>query len=504
MSGWLNQLWWAIALLYTLTIGGCWWLSEAQPEGIADAKADALARRVAHVTGQQHWSKVGAIAWTDHLQRRYLWDRKRNLLRCQWQDKQNRTSSAYLSLAPPNHGLVQRNHKPLQPLPLQKATLRNVRLWWQDARLWLNPLAEIFAPHTLRKRISRNGRSHLLLIHKTHHTASLFLLASTGIPTSWQRWSPSSPIGGLKVQLSAWKADASGIHLSHQRTMLWSTLRLEKLRTAKAVSQLAAKDPFAPLLQTPKAQRIVSLPPASQAPSPYFFDGLALAFLLLLGLSRIALQRFTRPRTHFVFPSPIEHPLRHAHIVEACMPRDFCQHIIQTAEAHPWTQERHTQPTLDQPIQNIPALHSRIVDFLEQEAFPKVAALYQLPADALAIREAFVVKYDASSQKLDLHRDASILTLSIALNDASEYTGGGTYFASLQRVLPLPHAGDMLIHCGKLQHGGWTVKSGTRYLLVCFIDCSAYPDFAHAEIQTWNSAEPNDTEVMRRIYSNHP
>ncbi|HAA56792.1 MAG TPA: hypothetical protein DCE42_18645 [Myxococcales bacterium] len=230
--------------------------------------------------------------------------------------------------------------------------------------------------------------------------------------------------------------------------------------------------------------------------------GVFLGALCLLLVSRFLLVRFLPLRRDMiVFPSELEHPLKYGYIRRGCMSKTLCSQCLRAAEAGSWTKERHTQATQDQRIDTLPAIYDELTACLQKDILPLVASLYRFPAEQLGIKEAFIVKYDEHVQcKLDLHRDASILTCSVALNDRADYVGGGTYFPSIEEVITLERAGDMLVHCGKIQHGGYPVKKGVRYLLVCFVVCAAVDILDHREIATWNSAEPSDREVMKRLF----
>ena len=55
----------------------------------------------------------------------------------------------------------------------------------------------------------------------------------------------------------------------------------------------------------------------------------------------------------------------------------------------------------------------------------------------LRVSDAFVVRYDAAAQRsLPTHQDDSHLSLTIALNDAGEYEGGGTAFEDVDGASP--------------------------------------------------------------------
>jgi len=93
---------------------------------------------------------------------------------------------------------------------------------------------------------------------------------------------------------------------------------------------------------------------------------------------------------------------------------------------------------------------------------------------AFRVSDAFVVKYNASSGQRELkpHRDGSVFSFNIALNDLSEYEGGGTSFRALGGdelgAIRSPK-GHLMAHSSALMHGGHPLVSGTRYILVVFV-----------------------------------
>jgi len=84
----------------------------------------------------------------------------------------------------------------------------------------------------------------------------------------------------------------------------------------------------------------------------------------------------------------------------------------------------------------------------------------------------FVVRYCLDGQKeLCPHHDASTYTINVALNEG-EYEGGGCRFIRQDYKVTNQAIGTMLMHPGRLTHyhEGLPVTSGTRYILVSFIN----------------------------------
>ena len=84
------------------------------------------------------------------------------------------------------------------------------------------------------------------------------------------------------------------------------------------------------------------------------------------------------------------------------------------------------------------------------------------------------MRYDAEAQNsLSLHTDQSLLSFTIALNDPSEYEGGGTYFRGIDRAVDAPAAGHAVMFPGKVEHAGQAITQGRRYIIVLFMGYEA-------------------------------
>jgi hypothetical protein len=88
--------------------------------------------------------------------------------------------------------------------------------------------------------------------------------------------------------------------------------------------------------------------------------------------------------------------------------------------------------------------------------------------------------------RLEAHRDGSILSFTVLLSPPEEFEGGGTFFDALRDedaqapalyangVVRPPQAGDAVLHSGKLLHGADVVTKGQRVVLVGFVDMAAW------------------------------
>jgi hypothetical protein len=130
------------------------------------------------------------------------------------------------------------------------------------------------------------------------------------------------------------------------------------------------------------------------------------------------------------------------------------------------------------------------IDF-DGRLFQSFSDRYGIDVEDLSYLDLFVANYmvnDGSSDdvmdRLELHRDGSILAFSLLLNSPDEFNGGGTFYDALRDVPPTlgilhpggvirpERAGDAVLHCGKILHGADTVTWGSRTVLVGFVDVS--------------------------------
>jgi len=153
---------------------------------------------------------------------------------------------------------------------------------------------------------------------------------------------------------------------------------------------------------------------------------------------------------------------------------DICKWIMEEGEKHAsnnggWTTCRHTNyPTTDLPVKDIPTIYSFILSSLSN-LLDKIVKMYGLEGSNINIDDLFLVKYHEKLQnELELHKDGSVLSFGIVLSNSDDYEGGGTMFEdgmhySLEQ-------GDMLVHCGRVNHTGMKITKGNRYVLVAFLD----------------------------------
>eukprot|EP00633_Aureoumbra_lagunensis_P003060 CAMPEP_0197299384 /NCGR_PEP_ID=MMETSP0890-20130614/45932_1 /TAXON_ID=44058 ORGANISM="Aureoumbra lagunensis, Strain CCMP1510" /NCGR_SAMPLE_ID=MMETSP0890 /ASSEMBLY_ACC=CAM_ASM_000533 /LENGTH=281 /DNA_ID=CAMNT_0042777671 /DNA_START=231 /DNA_END=1076 /DNA_ORIENTATION=+ len=97
----------------------------------------------------------------------------------------------------------------------------------------------------------------------------------------------------------------------------------------------------------------------------------------------------------------------------------------------------------------------------------------------LIIYDALILHYNATFSaehsaiaSQPVHRDNCVKTYNIALNQ--NFSGGGTYFEAMNKVIRLKNIGDALVHPGEYRHAGAATTQGSRWLLVLFLTRKAF------------------------------
>jgi len=132
-------------------------------------------------------------------------------------------------------------------------------------------------------------------------------------------------------------------------------------------------------------------------------------------------------------------------------------------------------------VSNLPRGSDWLRAKLKESLFPLLESRFGVRADDLTLNDALIIGYIGPSRSQPIHRDASIVSLNIALSPKENYTGGGTFFEGLG--VPGGKAlqnerGHVLCHSSGIMHAGRAVETGQRWVLVLFVVARTEPQFA--------------------------
>jgi tetratricopeptide (TPR) repeat protein len=194
---------------------------------------------------------------------------------------------------------------------------------------------------------------------------------------------------------------------------------------------------------------------------------------------------------------PSESVLENGHLIfeakEAVMDESKCEFFIRMAK-ETIERERLKDDELDERDQDQPTnseLGEARLSKLPSEALIELRSilqdtLYPMLTDRfgmehLTVYDGLILGSIAPSRSQPVHRDASLLTLNIALSSPDNFEAGGTYIEGLQNHDGQPlriDRGKVLCHSSGIMHAGTAITSGERWVLVLFVIAKDEPQIA--------------------------
>ena len=154
---------------------------------------------------------------------------------------------------------------------------------------------------------------------------------------------------------------------------------------------------------------------------------------------------------------------------------EICNWIINETEEYVnkngWdTDTFKNYPTYDLKLSKITKIEDYFLNYELSKIMKYIEKSYCLPDETkFNITDLNIIKYSDELQTyLENHIDSGFITFNIALNNITDYEGGGTYFDD--GLIINIDKGEMLVHCGQVIHRGLTITKGVRYILVGFIN----------------------------------
>jgi len=188
---------------------------------------------------------------------------------------------------------------------------------------------------------------------------------------------------------------------------------------------------------------------------------------------------------------PSEKNLSNGHLIfetkEAVLDGNDCDFFIQTAretikngriadmekeinsDDPAW--ERTNSELGEARISNLPpASLERLNSILQKSLYPMLQERFGV--EDLSVYDGLILGSIAPSMSQPVHRDASLVTLNIALSSPDDFEGGGTYIEGLENHNGLPlciDRGKVLCHSSGIMHAGTAISAGERWVLVLFV-----------------------------------
>ena len=161
-------------------------------------------------------------------------------------------------------------------------------------------------------------------------------------------------------------------------------------------------------------------------------------------------------------------------------------------------------------LSNMPRTREWLSQTLPARFYPLLRDRFGV--DDPVLYDGLVLGTQAPTRSQPIHRDASLLTLNVALScPSSDYQGGGTYLEALDEILRI-RKGHLLCHAGSAMHAGNAISGGERWVLVLFLLDPRQPQLArrcharaleHLQLQEYDQAQAVLDAGLQSIAPHH-
>ena len=160
-------------------------------------------------------------------------------------------------------------------------------------------------------------------------------------------------------------------------------------------------------------------------------------------------------------------------------------------------------------LSNMPKTRDWLKETLPTRFYPLLKDRFGV--DDLVLYDGLVLANLGQTRSQPIHRDASLVTLNVALSPVTDYEGGGTYIEALDEVLRIDQ-GHLLSHAGSVMHAGNAISEGERWVFVLFLLGESQPQLArrchakaieHMRLQEFDQAERFLQTGLKSIVPNH-
>ncbi|MEM1122258.1 MAG: hypothetical protein AAGJ18_17565 [Bacteroidota bacterium] len=222
--------------------------SESKPTGTTGPAADALANKVLAAINKPAWDTTGVIQWTFAGRNSFLWDKKRNLVKVNWEDNEA------LVVLDETTGKAYKNGVEVTGDEGDKLVKKAWASFCNDS-FWLNAPAKVFDPGTERSIVDLpDGKKGLMITYKsggvTPGDSYLWILDDNGLPTSYKMW-VSIPIipGGMEFTWEDWNTLSTGAKIATHHKSKVLEIPVTNIKAATDLTSFGlTEDPFQPIL----------------------------------------------------------------------------------------------------------------------------------------------------------------------------------------------------------------------------------------------------------------
>jgi hypothetical protein len=232
-----------LTLVITL-LGVLYFISKPLPVGQQGTTAEELTDKIQEAINQKSWDTTAAVSFTFRGNHHYLWDKKRNLVQVQWDNKKVLYDTQTLE------GTAYGNNLELSESK-KKDAIKKANDYFNNDSFWLIAPFKLRDPGTTRSIVMQDGQESLMITYSsggsTPGDSYVWLLDENYLPKAWRMWVSIIPVGGIETSWEDWKTFPNNLKIATNHKGIFD-LKLENVQTGQSIEEVNnGTDPFANL-----------------------------------------------------------------------------------------------------------------------------------------------------------------------------------------------------------------------------------------------------------------
>lgn len=233
-----------ILILIVSLVAFVYFTSKPLPVGQQGIKAEELTDKIQAAINQKAWDTTAAIAFTFRGNHHYLWDKKRNLVQVEWDNKKALYHTQTLE------GIAFENDKKLTDSQKRSAILK-ANDYFNNDSFWLIAPFKLRDPGTSRSIVIQDNKEALMITYSSGGTTPgdsyVWLVDQNYLPKSWRMWVSIIPVGGVETSWEGWKTFQNNLKIATLHKGLLD-LKLENVQIGESIEEINnGIDPFTDL-----------------------------------------------------------------------------------------------------------------------------------------------------------------------------------------------------------------------------------------------------------------
>lgn len=224
----------SILILAIAVLAFSYFTSKPLPVGQKGIQAELLTDKIQEAIHQKAWDTTAAVSFTFMGNHHYLWDKKRNLVQVQWDDKKVLYHTQTLEGIVYEHNIKLNNSE-------KTDAIKKANDYFNNDSFWLIAPFKLRDAGTTRSIVMQDNKEALMVTYtsggSTPGDSYVWIVDENHVPRAWRMWVSIVPIGGFETSWEDWTTFSNGLKVATKHKGLID-LELKNIKTGQSIEEI--------------------------------------------------------------------------------------------------------------------------------------------------------------------------------------------------------------------------------------------------------------------------